>query len=248
MSLPEDKAGESQRPASPAAETECQICYEGFDARVRQPKLLSCRHCVCARCLRRLASARESPGYLSCPFCRQEMLLPGTGVGLPQEDGRAPALPGGGERAQKRGGAGRSPEVLLCPGVLEPSAGAGRSSSSDCLVVTLLEMPEDVAAPDGLRALDVVQLYRPPSPTSLPCRAPPAKCQPCTAGHPFPRFLVGVLCLVYFSSLPLGIYLLLVQRLHLGLILVSLVPATLLLCVFYGVCQCLRHELSGCPS
>lgn len=48
---------------------------------------------------------------------------------------------------------------------------------------------------------------------------------------------------VYFSSLPLGIYLLMIGQLWLGVVLVSLVPSTLLLCVLYGFCQCLCHEV-----
>lgn len=54
-----------------------------------------------------------------------------------------------------------------------------------------------------------------------------------------------VLCVlqVYFSSLPLGIYLLMISQLWLGVVLVSLVPSTLLLLVLYGFCQCLCHEL-----
>lgn len=48
---------------------------------------------------------------------------------------------------------------------------------------------------------------------------------------------------VYFSSLPLGIYLLMIGQLWLGVVLVSLVPSTLLLLVLYGFCQCLCHEL-----
>lgn len=53
-------------------------------------------------------------------------------------------------------------------------------------------------------------------------------------------FVVGQ---VYFSSLPLGIYLLMIGQLWLGVALVSLVPSTLLLLVLYGFCQCLCHEL-----
>ncbi|KAG7270859.1 hypothetical protein CRUP_032248 [Coryphaenoides rupestris] len=50
-------------------------------------------------------------------------------------------------------------------------------------------------------------------------------------------------CNVYFSSLPLGIYLLMIGQLWLGVVLVSLVPFTLLICILYGFCQCLCHEL-----
>ncbi|XP_061486694.1 E3 ubiquitin-protein ligase RNF182-like [Rhineura floridana] len=246
MSLPIGKAGGSQPLVFTAPEMECKICYERFDGRSRRPKLLSCRHRMCTRCLRKMVDVGESPGCLSCPFCRQEMLLPDKDVGQLQDDGQVLALLSCRERARKQGGP--APEVLLCPSILEPFAGGKHSSSSDCLVITLLEMPEDMAAPEGVGVLDVMRLYRPPSVASLPCPASLDKCLPCPAWRAFPRFLLGVLCLVYFSSLPFGIYLLLVKRLNLGIILVSLVPSTLILCVFYSLCQCLCHEIFSFPS
>ncbi|XP_015271988.1 PREDICTED: E3 ubiquitin-protein ligase RNF182-like [Gekko japonicus] len=236
-------------PARPTPERECKICYEAFDSRAGRPKLLSCQHRVCARCLCRMADVGDSPGRLSCPFCRRETLLPERDVGRLQDDGRVLAtLLSGRERARRPGRPPLSPEVLLCPGVLEPF-GEGRHGSSDCLVVTLLEVPEDLAAPEGVGLLDVMRLYRPPSVASLPCPDPLAKCQACSACPALPRrLLMGLLCLLYFSSLPLGIYLLLVERLSLGIVLVSLVPATLILCILYSLCQCLRHEILNFPS
>ncbi|XP_062977462.1 E3 ubiquitin-protein ligase RNF182-like [Elgaria multicarinata webbii] len=248
MSHPKGKAGGSQPPAFTAHEMECKICYERFDGRTRQPKLLACSHRVCARCLSQMADVGESPGCISCPFCRQETPVPEKDVARLPEDGQVLAALGSRERARKPGAPSRSPEVLLCPSILEPFAD-GKHSSSDCLVITLLEMPEDLAAPDGVGVLDVMRLYRPPSLASLPCHASLAKCQSCRgAWRAIPRFLVGVLCLVYFSSLPLGIYLLLVERLHLGIALVSLVPSTLVACVFYSLCQCMCHRLFDLPS
>ncbi|CAI5778661.1 E3 ubiquitin-protein ligase RNF182-like [Podarcis lilfordi] len=255
MSPGKAKAGAPQPLVFAAHEMECKICYERFDGRSRRPKLLSCRHRVCARCLRKMVEVGEPPGTLSCPFCRQEMPLPpDRDVGRLQDDGQVLALLSCRERARKQGGGARpggsapSPEVLLCPSILEPFAEGGHSSSSDCLVITLLEVPEDMAAPEGVGVLDVMRLYRPPSLASLPCYGPLGKCQPCATWRAFPRFLVGVLCLVYFSSLPFGIYLLLVERLNLGIVLVSLVPSTLILCVFYSLCQCFCHEIFDLPS
>ncbi|XP_063153844.1 E3 ubiquitin-protein ligase RNF182-like [Candoia aspera] len=229
-------------PGSAAAhETECGICCERFDRRARRPKLLSCHHQACARCLRRMADVGKSPGSLSCPFCRQETPVPGEDVGQLPDDGRALALLCG------QGGTPPSPEVLLCPGVLEPFVG-GKHRSSDCLVITLLEVPEDAAAPDGLGMVDVVRFYRPPSLASLPCHGPLPVCRSCGTWRAVPRCLLGLLGLVYFSSLPLGIYLLLVERPSLGLVLVSLVPSTLLLCIFYSLCQCACQEIFDFPA
>lgn len=137
-----------------------------------------------------------------------------------------------------------SPEVVLCPGVLEPFAD-GKHRSSDCLVLTLLEVPEAAAAPEALDLVDVMRFYRPPSLASLPCRGPRPLCRTQRA---VPRFLLGLLGLLYFSSLPLGIYLLLVERPNLGLGLVSLVPSTLLLCIFYSLCQCLCQDILDMPT
>ncbi|KAF3698612.1 E3 ubiquitin-protein ligase RNF182 [Channa argus] len=60
------------------------------------------------------------------------------------------------------------------------------------------------------------------------------------------RALVWVLGLLYFSSLPMGVYLLIMERTTLGVLLVSLVPASLVLIMVYGLCQCICHELWDC--
>ncbi|XP_033959779.1 E3 ubiquitin-protein ligase RNF182 [Pseudochaenichthys georgianus] len=60
------------------------------------------------------------------------------------------------------------------------------------------------------------------------------------------RALVWVLGLLYFSSLPMGVYLLIMQKTTVGVLLVSLVPASLLIIMVYGLCQCICHELWDC--
>lgn len=60
------------------------------------------------------------------------------------------------------------------------------------------------------------------------------------------RVLVWVLGLLYFSSLPMGVYLLIMQRTTVGVLMVSLVPASLVLIMVYGLCQCICHELWDC--
>uniref|UniRef100_A0A8C5WUI7 E3 ubiquitin-protein ligase RNF182 n=1 Tax=Laticauda laticaudata TaxID=8630 RepID=A0A8C5WUI7_LATLA len=221
-----------ESPSAPA-ETDCGICCEGFDGRARRPKVLGCRHQVCARCLRRMAEAGGSPGRLRCPFCRQETAVPGQDVARLPDDGRVLAL---------LGRAPPSPELLLCPGVLEPFAD-GKRRSSDCLVITLLEGPEE--APE---LVDVMRFYRPPSLASLPCPGPLPLCRACGTQRAVRRGLLGLLGLLYFSSLPLGIYLLLAERPGLGLGLVSLVPSTLLLCAFCSLCQCLCRDIPHLPA
>lgn len=221
-------------------ELDCTICYSRYDARARRPKLLLCGHRLCTRCLHKMVALGDtSPHQLRCPFCRQPSPVPGGDVQRLQDDGEALALLTGAERPKKQGPS-RSPEVLLCPSVLEPAPGP------DCLVVTILEVPEDVALPESLNGMEVVRLYRPDSLVMLPCHGPGQKCRS-WGWQAVPHFILGVLCLLYFSSLPFGIYLLLIEHHSLGIVLVSLVPATLLLCIVYSLCQCLCREVFGFP-
>ncbi|NXL61296.1 RN182 ligase, partial [Chordeiles acutipennis] len=197
-----------------------------------RPKLLRCRHRLCAMCLCRMVAPGDvSPHGIRCPFCRRHSPVPSGDVRRLQDDAKALALLTGWEGDKKRDPP-RSPEVLLCPSVLEPTPGP------DCLVVTILEVPEDMVPPEGLGGLEMVRLYGPGSLGALPCHGPGQKCRSwgCRA---VPRFILGILCLLYFSSLPFGIYLLLIEHHGLGIVLVSLVPSTLLLCIVYSLCQCL---------
>lgn len=41
-------------------ELECKICYNRYDARSRKPKVLSCLHRVCAKCLKKMVDMGES--------------------------------------------------------------------------------------------------------------------------------------------------------------------------------------------
>ncbi|XP_010879034.1 E3 ubiquitin-protein ligase RNF182 [Esox lucius] len=232
-------------------ELECKICYNRYDTRTRKPKLLGCLHRVCAKCLKKIVE-NSSPSVVSCPFCRHETHVPDEEVWLLQDDSNILAILSYQDRARKSGGSiPPGGEVLLTPGSLNGdgvgggcvNAGGEQShSSSDCLVITIVEMPGESQSSDTMSMLNMVRLYRPASMASLPCHLPVQKCGAWTS-RSLPSFLVGVLCLVYFSSLPLGIYLLMIQQLTLGVVLVSLVPSTLLLCVFYGFCQCLCQEI-----
>ncbi|XP_023264011.1 E3 ubiquitin-protein ligase RNF182-like isoform X1 [Seriola lalandi dorsalis] len=228
-------------------ELECKICYNRYDTRSRKPKLLGCLHRVCAKCLKKMVDMGESsPSVISCPFCRHETHVPEEEVWLMEDDRHILAVLSCQDRARRGGGgAGGGGEVVLSPTSLTAAAGGGVETShrsSDCLVITIMELPEESPSSDSLSMLNVVGLYRPPSLDSLPCNLPAQKCHTWTS-RSFPRCLLGVLCLVYFSSLPLGIYLLMIGQLWLGVVLVSLVPSTLLLLVLYGFCQCLCHEL-----
>lgn len=67
--------------------------------------------------------------------------------------------------------------------------------SSDCLVITIMELPDDSPSSDSLSMLNVVGLYRAPSLDSLPCNLPTHKCRAWTS-RSFPRCLLGALCMV----------------------------------------------------
>uniref|UniRef100_A0A3B5B8M4 E3 ubiquitin-protein ligase RNF182 n=1 Tax=Stegastes partitus TaxID=144197 RepID=A0A3B5B8M4_9TELE len=218
-------------------ELECKICYNRYDTRSRKPKLLGCLHRVCAKCLKKMVDMGESsPSIISCPFCRHETHIPDEEVSLSFYRGPSSSVLHLSNRAAGGGG-----EVVLSPTGLTGGVDVSHRSS-DCLVITIMELPEESPSSDSLSMLNVVGLYRPPSLDSLPCNLPAQKCRAWTS-RSIPRCLLGALCLVYFSSLPLGIYLLMIGQLWLGVVLVSLVPSTLLLLVLYGFCQCLCHEL-----
>ncbi|XP_029006797.1 E3 ubiquitin-protein ligase RNF182 isoform X2 [Betta splendens] len=220
-------------------ELECKICYSRYDTRSRKPKLLGCLHRVCAKCLKKMVDMGESsPSVISCPFCRHETHVPDEEGWLVEDDRHILAVLSCQDRARRGAGGG---EVVLSPSSLTGGMDSSHRSS-DCLVITIMELPDETPSSDSLSMLNVVGLYRPPSLDSLPCSLPVQKCHTWTS-RSFPRCLLGALCLVYFSSLPLGIYLLMISQLWPGVVLVSLVPSTLLLLVLYGFCQCLYHEV-----
>ncbi|KAJ8260462.1 hypothetical protein GJAV_G00182450 [Gymnothorax javanicus] len=250
MSQKQDSEAESPQPVVyTVEELECKICYNRYDARTRKPKVLSCLHRVCAKCLKKMVEMGDSsPSIISCPFCRHETHVPDDEVWLLEDDSHILAILTYQDRARKSGAATPG-EVVLTPNNLSGGSGGGACtssdqshSSSDCLVITIMEVPSESQSSESMGMLNMVRLYRPPSLDSLPCHLPVHKCRMWTS-RAVPRFLIGVLCLVYFCSLPLGIYLLMIRQLTLGVILVSLVPSTLVLCVFYGFCQCLCQEI-----
>ncbi|KAG8007220.1 Regulator of G-protein signaling 9-binding protein, partial [Nibea albiflora] len=180
-----------------------------YDTRSRKPKVLSCLHRVCAKCLKKMVDMGESsPSVISCPFCRHETHVPDEEVWLMEDDRHILAVLSCQDRIRRReggGGGGGGGEVVLNPSSLTGGDIDPSHRSSDCLVITIMELPEESPSSDSLSMLNVV----------------------------------------YFSSLPLGIYLLMIGQLWLGVVLVSLVPSTLLLLVLYGFCQCLCHEQVG---
>ncbi|XP_035806002.1 regulator of G-protein signaling 9-binding protein-like isoform X2 [Amphiprion ocellaris] len=179
-------------------ELECKICYNRYNTCSRKPKLLGCLHRVCAKCLKKMVDMGESsPSVISCPFCRHETHVPDEEVWLMEDDRHILAVLSGQDRA-RRGALGGGGEVVLSPSGLTggPAGGVDVSHrSSDCLVITIMELPEESPSSDSLSMLNVVGLYRPPSLDSLPCNLPAQKCSAWTS-RSIPRCLLGALCLV----------------------------------------------------
>ncbi|KAJ0049761.1 hypothetical protein NL108_003067 [Boleophthalmus pectinirostris] len=218
-------------------ELDCKICYSRYDATSRRPKVLQCQHRVCATCLHRLLlQAGDVWLVVTCPFCRQETQVRHNELWLMEEDThilsvlirdqfqRKTRIPTRIPTRTEPGTESGSGEVLLSPASL---------SDSDCLLITVLEVTDDPSS-----CLSVLSaIYRPPG--SAHSYLPKSHTW---TSRSVPRCLLGALCMVYFSSLPLGIYLLMTARLWLGVALVSLVPLTLFALVVYGFCQCLIQE------
>lgn len=59
---------------------ECSICCERFDDQMRCPRLLSCGHSFCSKCLEKLLNEKA----INCPTCRNAMSVPSGVVGLPK--------------------------------------------------------------------------------------------------------------------------------------------------------------------
>ncbi|XP_068688634.1 tripartite motif-containing protein 3-like isoform X1 [Montipora foliosa] len=73
--LPWRKHGEMSSEA-----LECSICCERFDDQMCCPRLLSCGHSFCSKCLEKLLSEKA----INCPTCRNAVSVPAGVVGLPK--------------------------------------------------------------------------------------------------------------------------------------------------------------------
>ncbi|CAF90165.1 unnamed protein product [Tetraodon nigroviridis] len=173
-------------------ELECKICYNGYDSHSRKPKLLGCLHRVCAQCLKKMVTTGESSSStVTCPFCRQETHVPEDEVWLVEDDRNLLAVLSCRNQICRIGG---EAEVLLNPNGLAGGGAKALASShcsSDCLLITVMELPDESSSSDSLSMLNVVGLYRPPSLDSLPWNLSRLKCR----YHNLPRCLLGALCL-----------------------------------------------------
>uniref|UniRef100_A0A3Q4FYW5 E3 ubiquitin-protein ligase RNF182 n=1 Tax=Neolamprologus brichardi TaxID=32507 RepID=A0A3Q4FYW5_NEOBR len=238
-------------------EMECKICYCAYNLGSRRPKVLECCHRLCSKCLIKILDLGESPpNALVCPFCRYLTRLPGDAVSnLPDDCNLVATL-----TLQNKNQRNRqfhqeaTTELLLSPmrlsslmssnsPVISNSSSTSSStpystirSSPNFVVITIMEPPPDYHSSSQDSMASIAERW-----TVWNCAA--LLCQTSA------RALVWVLGLLYFSSLPMGVYLLIMQRTTLGVLLVSLVPASLIVIMVYGFCQCICHEFWDClPS
>ncbi|XP_068423015.1 E3 ubiquitin-protein ligase RNF182 [Clinocottus analis] len=269
-----------------ADELECKICYCAYNLGGRRPKVLECRHRLCAKCLAKILDLGESaPDAAVCPFCRYVTRLPGPAAAssLPDDRDLAAALAlRSGNRRNLHFRQEATTELLLSPGLLSslmggdppatsPSSSSSSSSASSSsttyssirgspnfVVITIMEPPPPPPEPASTQDLhrhlhrqhrgSSRRAHRSSSPDSMASVTQRWTAWNCAAllCQTAARLLVWALGLLYFSSLPLGVYLLIVQRTALGVLLVSLVPASLVVIMAYGFCQCVCHELWDC--
>ncbi|XP_076855225.1 E3 ubiquitin-protein ligase RNF182 [Brachyhypopomus gauderio] len=230
-------------------ELECKICYQRYNAHNRRPKILDCLHRVCARCLNKILDMGDGSGCICCPFCRHETHVGEYEVaGLPDDSNIMSCL----AVRDKSWSSDHGKEVLLTPKSLS-SSDSPSHDSSNCLVITIMEVQRETRRSSGRR--DSSDYY---GEHSLDSASEGSHGGGGGAGgdqdtlsklcNHVPRVLVWLLGFFYFGSLPLGIYLLVIQRVALGIVCVSLVPSSLTVCLVYGFCQCLCQGMCDCSG
>lgn len=224
-------------------EMECKICYCAYNLSSRRPKVLECCHRLCSKCLEKILNLGESPqNSVVCPFCRFITGFSGEAGGtLPDDYNLVSVLSIQNQYLNLKGS---QDEILLSPGRLNSLVGHSASATSSSVysnyvVIAIMESPQEhaILADHRSSSLDsmasVTRRCTVWNCTTLLCQA-------------LAQILVWVLGLLYFSSLPIGVYLLIMQKTTLGVLLMSLVPVSLLMIMVYGMCQCVCHEFWDC--
>ncbi|XP_029466477.1 E3 ubiquitin-protein ligase RNF182-like [Rhinatrema bivittatum] len=237
MSYPQSE-GEEKLPSD---ELECKICYQRFNAHSRKPKILACLHRVCARCLNKILHIGNGSPCISCPFCRQETELQEDEVaGLPDDTTIMSKL----IMKHKTAWNSDCKEVILTPKDLTSSS----HGSSNCLVITIMEVQRDSTRTPSQNTIADYYTEHSLDSTSVSSHSHTEQDLFSKLCKHVPRILVWLLGFFYFGSLPLGIYLLVIQKVTLGIVCVSLVPSSLTVCLVYGFCQCLCQGMCDCSS
>uniref|UniRef100_A0A8D0H875 E3 ubiquitin-protein ligase RNF182 n=1 Tax=Sphenodon punctatus TaxID=8508 RepID=A0A8D0H875_SPHPU len=227
----------------PSDELECKICYQKFNVHSRKPKILDCLHRVCARCLTKILHIGDGFPCISCPFCRHETELHEDEIeGLPDDTNIMSKL----MLKDKTFWNSDCKEVVLTPKNLASSSPS--HGSSNCLVITIMEVQRETPRTPSQNTLS--DYYADHSLDSVSVSSHSQLDQDLFSKlcNHVPRILVWLLGFFYFGSLPLGIYLLVIQKVTLGIVCVSLVPSSLTVCLVYGFCQCLCQGMCDCSS
>ncbi|KAJ8252521.1 hypothetical protein COCON_G00218330 [Conger conger] len=229
-----------ERPASD--ELECKICYQRYNAHNRKPKILDCLHRVCARCLNKILDMGDGSQFISCPFCRHETEVSEYEVaGLPDDSNIMSRL-----ATRDKSWSSDSKEVVLTPKTLSSSSPS--HDSSNCLVITIMEVQRDLQRSPSRNGSSDYYAEQSLDSVSVASNSQAEQDVLSKLCSHVPRILVWLLGFFYFGSLPLGIYLLVIQRVTLGIVCVSLVPSSLTVCLVYGFCQCLCQGMCDCAS
>ncbi|KAM4722538.1 E3 ubiquitin-protein ligase RNF182-like [Rhinophrynus dorsalis] len=224
-------------------ELECKICYQKFNIHSRKPKVLDCLHRVCARCLKKILNIGGGFPCISCPFCRNETELQNDEIaGLPDDTNIMSKL----SENDKAPCNSDCNEVVLTPQNLASSSPS--HGSSNCLVITIMEVQRESTLTPSQNTNSENYAEHSLDNASVSSHAQTDHDLFSKLCHHVPRILVWLLGFLYFGSLPLGIYLLVIQKVTLGIVCVSLVPSSLTVCLVYGFCQCLCQGMCDCSS
>ncbi|XP_037102512.1 E3 ubiquitin-protein ligase RNF182 isoform X1 [Syngnathus acus] len=239
MSCPQAELEEKERPLS--EELECKICYQRYNAHNRRPKLLDCLHRMCTRCLVKILYVADGTGFICCPFCRHQTQIGEYDVSaLPDDANIMSRL----RLRDKSWSLDHNQEVVLSPKSFFSSSPS--RDTSNCLFITIMDVQrEPQRLPSHNSSSDVERNVESLSAASNGQADQDSLSKFC---NHVPRILVWLLGFLYFGSLPLGIYLLVIQRVTLGIVCVSLVPSSLTVCLVYGFCQCLCQGMCDCSS
>ncbi|XP_070766653.1 E3 ubiquitin-protein ligase RNF182 [Enoplosus armatus] len=241
MSCPQAELEEKDCP--PPEELECKICYQRYNAHNRKPKILDCLHRVCTRCLIKIMDIADGAGFISCPFCRhQTEIIEYEVSALPDDANIMFHL----AMRDKSWSSDHNGEVVLTPKSFSSSNLS--HDSSNCLVITIMEVQRDSQHSPSRNASSDIYAEQSLDSVSMGSNGPADQDGMSKFCNHVPRILVWLLGFLYFGSLPLGIYLLVIQRVTLGIVCVSLVPSSLTVCLVYGFCQCLCQGMCDCSS
>uniref|UniRef100_A0A3Q1IKK6 E3 ubiquitin-protein ligase RNF182 n=1 Tax=Anabas testudineus TaxID=64144 RepID=A0A3Q1IKK6_ANATE len=220
-------------------ELDCKICYCAYNLGSRRPKVLECCHRLCAKCLTKIMDLGESPpNAVVCPFCRYVTRLSGETVSNLPDDCKLVTVLAIQSRNQKNLHFYHeaNTELLLSPRHLSSLMGTSASNQD-------LQLHHQ---PHGSHTSNLD--YRSSSLDSMASithRWTVWNCAALLCQTSAPGACVGAGAAVL--QLPAyGVYLLIMQRTTLGVLLVSLVPASLVMIMVYGFCQCICHELWDC--